>query len=83
MYLAQQTSLQLGRICNALYTCIHKFNCYVEFSLVLQTSLQLRQFVIAYATVYTSLIVTLYFAQQTSLQLGRFAMLYTTMYLQV
>ena len=77
LYLAQQTSLQLGRFA-MLYTYLYYMYLYLEFSLAQERSLQLRQTCIALrATVYTGLIVTLYLAQKTSLQLGRFAMLYT------
>ena len=47
----------------------------------MQTSLQLSQFVMDYATVYISLIVNLYLARQTSLQLSQFVMDYATVYI--
>ena len=52
-------------ICNGRCNYVYKLN--VNLYLARQTSLQLSQFVLDYATVYISLIVNLYLAWQTSL----------------
>ena len=78
MYLAQQSSLYLGRIA-VLYTLVFT-NLIVTLYLAQQSSLYLGRIAVFYTPLFTILIVTLYLAQQSSLYLGRITVLYTLVF---